>query len=334
MCIVINTHLLIFVSELKNAMRKLFYFFVVCFLLTNCNDGDIIDIELDFEDGTVELCGNLSDNHLLYNIKTDPNESLTLLFPISTANNTIFDPEVSGDVITLDINGNSIRFNYRTYNGDPDLVICEEIPNAGVDIVNDYEATSGAEAIFESTFIDDDNDGIPSEFEDDNADGDDNYLTNPLDSDGDGTPDYIDADDDNDNVLTKYEDDNIDEDDNPYTNPLNTDAYLPNGDDLPDYLDNDDDGDSVLTLYENEDFADESAGSYTLLDDFNEPSIIPRFKDNTATDEYVNDDLNPNSYERTVSVDITIENASIEILSQDTINFGTYELVITLPEDD
>lgn len=334
MYIVINTHLLIFAMIYKNAMRKLLYFFSVCFLLTNCNDGDIITFELDFEDGTVELCDNLSENYLLYNIKTDPNESLTLLFPISIANDKIFAPEESGDEKTLIINGSSIRLNYRTYNGNPELVICEEVPDAGVDITNDYEAVSGAEAKFVSTFIDDDNDGIPSEFEDDNADGDDDYLTNPLDSDGDGIPDYIDADDDNDNVPTKNEIDNTDEDNNPFTNPLNTDADLPNGDDLPDHLDNDDDGDGIITLYENENFEDESSGDYTLLDDFNEPSTIPRFRDNTATDEYVNDELNPNSYERSVSVEITIEDASIEILSTDFINFGIYKHAFTLPEED
>lgn len=327
MCSVINTHLLIFVLFYKNTMRKLLYFFSVCFLFTSCNDGDIIDVELDFDED-LQLCDNLNDYYLLYDTKTDPNESLTLLFPITTANSLIFDPASNDYEKTLTVNTSTIRFNYRTYNGDPDLVICEEIPDAGVDITNDYEAVSGALVNFLTTYLDDDNDGIPSEDEDDNLDGDDDYLTDPLDSDGDGTPDYIDADDDNDNVLTKDEDEDEDEDDNPFTNPLDTD-----GDSIPDYLDTDDDGDGVPTIYENEDGADEIIGSLSLLDDFNEPSTIPRYLDNTATDEYVNNALNPNSYDRTVSVDITIENASIAILSTDEITFGTYTHVIELPED-
>ncbi len=311
-------------------MRKLLYIFSVCFLLTNCNDGDIIDIQLEFDE-ELELCGNLSEKYLLFDHKTDPDESLTLLFPNSTANSKIFNPATNDFVKVLTINTSSVRFNYRTYNGDPDLVICQEIPDAGVDITNDYEAVSGAKANFLSTFLDDDNDGIPSADEDDDADGDGNYLTNPLDSDGDSIPDYIDADDDNDNVLTKDEDDDSDGDSNPFTNALNTDSDLPNGDAIPDYLDTDDDGDDVLTIYENEDGADEIIGGLSLLDDFNEPSTIPRYLDNTATDEYVNDALNPNSYKRTVSVDITIENASIEVLSADIITFGTYTNVIDLP---
>jgi len=38
-----------------------------------------------------------------------------------------------------------------------------------------------------------------------NADGDNDPLTNPLDTDMDGIPDYLDEDDDGDGVLTRYE---------------------------------------------------------------------------------------------------------------------------------
>ena len=329
MCNVINTHLLIFALIYKNTMRKLIYIFSVCFLLSSCNDGDIIDIELDFDE-ELELCDILSEDYLLYDTRTDPNESLTLFFPSTPANDLIFNPEESGNVKTLTVNTSTIRFNYRTYSGNPELVICQEIPDAGVDITNDYEAVSGALVNFISTYIDDDNDGIPSEYEDDDLDGDGDYLTDPLDSDGDGTPDYIDADDDNDNVLTKDEIDDSDGDSNPLTNPLNTD-----GDSLPDYLDTDDDGDGVPTIYENEDGLEELENGVTLslLDDFKEPSTIRRYLDSEATDVFMNDALNSNSYERTVTIDITIENANIEILSTDEIFFGTYTKVIEFTED-
>jgi hypothetical protein len=72
---------------------------------------------------------------------------------------------------------------------------------------------------------DDDNDSILSINEDLNQDGN---LTND-DTDGDGTPNYLDNDDDGDGILT------IDEDANGDGDPTNDDT---DGDGIPDYLDN------------------------------------------------------------------------------------------------
>jgi len=73
---------------------------------------------------------------------------------------------------------------------------------------------------------DHDNDGILSENEDLNNDGD---LSND-DTDGDGSPNFVDADDDGDGILT------IDEDANEDGDPTNDDT---DGDGIPDYLDKD-----------------------------------------------------------------------------------------------
>lgn len=89
---------------------------------------------------------------------------------------------------------------------------------------------------------DSDGDGVSDPIEDGNTDGDNNPATNPgPDTDGDGTPNYLDTDDDGDSVLTHYEDLNND------GNWLNDDI---DGDGKPNYLDNDDDNDSVPTIYE------------------------------------------------------------------------------------
>ena len=76
---------------------------------------------------------------------------------------------------TMTINKSSVRFIYRTYNGDPNDYICEDIPDANVSVNENYEAESGT-ANFMSTFEDDDNDGVPTALE---FDGD---------TDGDGIP--------------------------------------------------------------------------------------------------------------------------------------------------
>ena len=83
---------------------------------------------------------------------------------------------------------------------------------------------------------DDDADGVPNVFEDFNGDGD---LTND-DTDGDGTPNYLDNDDDGDGVPTATEL-QLDADGNPFDTDNDGDV---------DYLDDDDDGDGILTINE------------------------------------------------------------------------------------
>lgn len=81
---------------------------------------------------------------------------------------------------------------------------------------------------------DHDSDGLLSYLEDLNGDGEFtvNYInlkdTTDDDTDGDGTPNYLDADDDNDGILTINEDINNDGD------PTNDDS---NGNGIPNYLD-------------------------------------------------------------------------------------------------
>ena len=75
-------------------MRKISVL-LITFTITlfSCGDGDVIEFELDF-DQDLELCGDInSENYLVYDVKTDPNESLILLFPGTTANDLIFYPQ-------------------------------------------------------------------------------------------------------------------------------------------------------------------------------------------------------------------------------------------------
>jgi len=293
-------------------MRRLFYL-VLClvFCITSCDDGDVISINLDF-DKELERCGDENTaNYVIYDIKNDPYESLTLLFPSNSTNDIIFNPNVSPYEGTLAINGSSVRFNYRIYDGSPLGLICEEIPSSSVNITQDYEANNGTVS-FSSTFIDDDNDDIPSSLEDLNNNGD----LEDDDSDGDGIPNYKDEDDDGDNVPTK------DENPDPDNDGDLSDAQNTDGDDLPDYLDTDDDNDGTITRYEDENI------NGNLFDDFAVASILPRFLDPDNSDSFVNDELNTNSFNRKVTVIFNILNVDIEILSSDIIEFGTFELEI------
>ena len=90
---------------------------------------------------------------------------------------------------------------------------------------------------------DDDGDGLLTRFEGADADGD---LTtaDAQDTDQDGVPDYLDRDDDGDGLLTRFEGAD------PDANAQPDDAQDTDQDGVPDYLDRDDDGDGLFTEFE------------------------------------------------------------------------------------
>ena len=117
---------------------------------------------------------------------------------------------------------------------------------AGVCVAGEDAAggqNSDGDALIDALDADDDGDGVLTQDEDLDADGD---PTNDN-SDDDTIPNYLDEDDDNDGVLTRFED--LDGDGDPAND--NSDAIL--GDTRPNYLDADDDGDGVLTQDEDAD---------------------------------------------------------------------------------
>jgi hypothetical protein len=186
-------------------------------------------------------------------------------------------------------------------------LICENIPDSDVNIINDYEALSGT-VNYLSEFVDDDNDGVPTEFEDINGNDD----LEDDDSDGDGIPNYQDADDDGDNVDT------IDENPDPNGDEILADAQDTDGDSIPDYLDEDDDGDGVITRYEDENL--DGNPKNDLLPD----ATVARYLDETAVDTFVNDVFNTNRFTRTVTALFFIINVDLEILNSDRIDLGEY----------
>ncbi|MBT8260998.1 MAG: hypothetical protein KJN82_06765 [Bacteroidia bacterium] len=116
---------------------------VITLIFFSCSDGNVLEFELDF-DQELGLCGDIySEDYLVYDIKTDPNESLMLLFSGSDTNDKIFFPTETPYEEELTINGSSTRFNYRFYDGDPLEIICQGIPSSEVNITEDYEAQSG-----------------------------------------------------------------------------------------------------------------------------------------------------------------------------------------------
>ncbi len=308
-------------------MKTYLYLFFALFCFNSCSDGDVIEVGLDF-DQELALCGLFTDTYFLYDIREDPFESLSLSFPITAANAPIFRPAETGYSDSFEIDGSSVRFIYRTYDGNPEDLLCSLIPDPNTTIVNSYEATSGIVTTL-TTFIDDDGDGIPSSVEDENLDFDDNPATNPTDRDGDGIPDYKDADDDNDNILTRFEGVNYSIE-NGLSLARNTD-----GDALPDYLDADDDGDGTLTRYEDADLDLDPRNDRDLEAD--DPDLA-RYLNPLVNDSFQVDidampiSFVPNEFIRRYRVRFNLSQIDIQILSTDVIDLGEYIYSGTITE--
>ena len=141
-------------------MRNFIYVFFTILILFSCNDGDVLEVELEF-DQTLEFCDQSSTSYLVYDINQNPFESLSLIFPRNTTTELIFAPTENNYVDEFNINGSSVRFNYRTYDGNPENLLCALVPDPSTNIVNNYESPSGLVTTL-TTFKDDDEDGIPT----------------------------------------------------------------------------------------------------------------------------------------------------------------------------
>ncbi|MBT8393597.1 MAG: hypothetical protein KJN66_01995 [Bacteroidia bacterium] len=286
-------------------MRNILTILTVCLLLANCNDGDVITVDLEFED-TFSYCGEL----VFYKTKTDPAESLSVKItsPVTTIDDLIeVDPDGTLET-TITINGNSNVFYYRTYNTDPADVFCNDIPE-NIIITNDSQSDSGTITI-NTLLIEDDNDGIPAELEDLNDNGD----LEDDDTDGDGIPNYLDDDDDGDNVRTVSE--------NPNYSSANglTEAQDTDLDSIPDFLDNDDDGDGVLTRDEENETQDQNP-----TNDITDNTIGPDYLNDQISTEILANAYRIHTIKQTYTISTVISDFSFPNLNQDELDFGTLD---------
>ena len=115
-------------------MKRVLSLLVFAWALNGCDDGNLIQEEINFEDATTQSC---STNNIIY--KLNDKEALLLEIP-----QTSFKNEPSGDTpTTLSINGTN-RVVYRFYNGTVTSDnICETIPPATPVVNNQWNATDG-----------------------------------------------------------------------------------------------------------------------------------------------------------------------------------------------
>ena len=287
-------------------MRQLLYICLIGILAVSCDDGDIFEVTLDFDD-SFETCGEL----VFFKTKDSPPESLSIQLENRSFEEFLDVDETNTNSEVFQFSSSSNSFNYRTYSSAPNDVFCNDIPPADLDILTDAESTSGT-ATITTILLEDDNDGIPAEFEDINGNG----ILDDDDTDFDSIPNYLDVDDDGDNVLTTAENPEYTESDG-LANAQDTDA-----DGIPDYLDNDDDGDMVLTRDEENvsqdnnplnDVLDPNIGADYLNPDVNSTVPATAYRTHTIQQEFI--------------ISITVENIQIPNLTQQSLDFG--ELVVT-----
>ena len=121
-------------------MKRIVSLLVFAILLHGCDDGDLIQEDISFEDVETQNC---TTNGILYKLKD--NEALILevlgfTFPTETKSQE------------LDINGSN-RVLYRFYNGAvTSATICETIPPATPTVIDQW-TTSGGKIIINTTAV-------------------------------------------------------------------------------------------------------------------------------------------------------------------------------------
>ena len=279
--------------------RFLAILFFATIFLQSCDDGDIIVTTFNFDDADLKNCGNVG-NYVFYKLNPDAKESISLKLSVT---DSLYKTEGTKEYA---LNGTTFFMNYRNYDGPlGNDYFCSSIPPTTPNVTVDYLAKSGTVYV-KTTFIYDDNDGVPREFE---FDGD---------TDGDGIPDYYDDDDDGDNVPTIRELNNEDDDDDPFTNMKDTD-----GDGIPDFLDNDDDGDGVLTRKEDKNM------NLDPTDDKTDPTVGADYLNPAVSNTYEVNQYRLHQYTIKKTVQITVKNLVLvsgeEQITIETLDMGTIE---------
>lgn len=132
----------IFVSNFRK-MKRVASLLVLLLLLNGCDDGDLIQEDINFEDVSTQSC---STNEIIFKLKDK--ESLLLEIPESTFPS---EPTPEGEPIILDINDTN-RVVYRFYNGTVSTDnICETIPPALPAVTDQWTATDGKIQIITTT---------------------------------------------------------------------------------------------------------------------------------------------------------------------------------------
>ncbi len=121
-------------------MKKALSLFVILTLFNSCDDGNLTQEEISFDEVATQSCSNTSStNTLLYKLKDK--EALIMEIPNTSI---VTELTAANDTIELDISTTSNRVIYRFYNGTVATDnICESIAPATPVITDQWTAVSG-----------------------------------------------------------------------------------------------------------------------------------------------------------------------------------------------
>ncbi len=270
-------------------MKKIGVLFLVMGLF-GCDDGNIDVPEFNFENITINNCGDI--------VLSKINEAEVLVIELDEDNtNNAFFTQIreNGEEFSLTESGSN-TIAYRTFDAVPTVgYFCQNVPPTSPNVINEWTGTGTLVVTTELSIDDDDN--VAAEDEDRNNDG--NFEND--DTDADTIADYIDFDDDGDGIETIDED--VDGDGNPMNDDTDTDG-------IPNYLDNDDDDDGVLTAFE-------SLGDSDL-------DTIPDYLDSDTV--ILGDErILTNIFEETYRSSFTINLLQLVNTNGNNINFDIYD---------
>lgn len=118
-------------------MKHFFTFLLAASLFFSCDDGDIIVTSFDFDEITLEQCGDVGE-YIFYKINNTNLEALSLR--LKTQDSILF--EEGNWTYPIDETNNTV--NYRTFNGEiPEIYFCSFIPPTTPTIERDYFSTQG-----------------------------------------------------------------------------------------------------------------------------------------------------------------------------------------------
>lgn len=117
-------------------MKKVISLLVLILLINACDDGNLVQEDISFDDVSVQSC---STNDILY--KINDKEALILQIPFTDFTNVA---TATGSPTTIDIDNSTYRVIYRFYNGTVATDnICSIIPSATPSVSDQWVATSG-----------------------------------------------------------------------------------------------------------------------------------------------------------------------------------------------
>jgi hypothetical protein len=126
--------------KINFTMKRVLGLLVFMLILNGCDDGDLIQEDINFEDITTQSCNT---NNIIFKLKET--EALLLEIPGSSFVN---EPSLANTPSTIDIN-TSNRVVYRFYDGVVSINnICETIAPATPFVTDQWTATSGKIQIF------------------------------------------------------------------------------------------------------------------------------------------------------------------------------------------